>query len=232
MSSLGPTDRAPWDRRLEVVVVERLPDGTVDWEGIAKDLGRHRDYIRWQRQQGRQIVKVILKSDATRRVPRRRAPRRSVRRVARAGPGADADPAPAPSITIMGSTKPGRRGGAERTDTRLSDADVQRIARAVAPIVMAQLVTALGAVGTATYSTREGCAPDGYSRDAWRALARRIGVRRGRYWYVSQSQLDAHERRRDEHDHHDQQAPANDADAWTPADSAAAAGHRGNGGRS
>ncbi len=51
-------------------------------------------------------------------------------------------------------------------------------------------------IGEETYSTRSGCGPDGYSRDAWRDLARRIGRRRGRYWYVSAEELETYEGRR------------------------------------
>lgn len=77
------------------------------------------------------------------------------------------------------------------------------------------------------YSTREGCAPPGYSRDAWRSLARRLGVRRGRYWYVSAEQLEAYERG-------DRDAkPANDpapARPWHPSMAAEARGMRTAGG--
>lgn len=76
-----------------------------------------------------------------------------------------------------------------------------------------------------TYSTRANCAPPGYSRDAWRALAHRIGVRRGRYYVVSADQLAAYER--GEHEPKPA-APANDAPArpWHPGMSAEAAGLR------
>jgi hypothetical protein len=76
-----------------------------------------------------------------------------------------------------------------------------------------------------TYSTRAGCAPEGYSRDAWRDLARRIGVKRGRYYVVSADELRAHERG----EHPVKQEPANDAPApaaWHPRDAARALGLR------
>lgn len=67
-----------------------------------------------------------------------------------------------------------------------------------------------------TYSTRTGCGPEGYSRESWRAIAHAIGVKRGRYYYVTAAQLAAHEQR----DH----KPANDAapTSWHPSEAAAA----------
>ena len=71
------------------------------------------------------------------------------------------------------------------------------------------------------YSTRNGCAPPGYSRDTWRCLARRIGVKRGRYYVVTAEHLAAHERG-------ETVKPANDPQpsTWTPADAAEAVGLR------
>jgi hypothetical protein len=61
------------------------------------------------------------------------------------------------------------------------------------------------------WSTRAGCAPPGYSREAWAAVAKTIGVKRGRYWVVTPEALDEHER-----GNRDAQ-PANDsARPWDP----------------
>ena len=97
----------------------------------------------------------------------------------------------------------------ERT-TRIDEREVRRVVRDELRRMLARLVD-----DDRVYSTRRGCAPEGYSRDAWRDLARRIGVPRGRYWVVTQAQLAAYEA--------GQAAPpppANDAPAstWTPAD--------------
>jgi hypothetical protein len=113
---------------------------------------------------------------------------------------------------------------AEHYTAPMSEVEVQRIARAVAPLVLAQLAAALTGAGdrTLVYSTRVGCSPPGYSRDAWRDLARRIGRRRGRYWFVSHEELDAYEHR--ERD----PKPANDPapSKWHPSQAARALGLR------
>jgi hypothetical protein len=93
-----------------------------------------------------------------------------------------------------------------------------RFARAIAPHVFA----VAAARASATYSTRPGCAPPGYSRDAWRALAHRIGVRRGRYHFVDAATLEAHERGERE----PKPQTAAPASNWTPADAARAVGLR------
>ncbi len=88
-----------------------------------------------------------------------------------------------------------------------------RLARVLAPHVFR---AGASAAQTTAYSTRAGGAPPGYSRDGWRALARKIGHKRGRYWYVTQAELDAFER---------SPKPANDSpttSAWTPAHAARA----------
>ena len=78
-----------------------------------------------------------------------------------------------------------------------------------------------------TYSTRAGCSPDGYSRDAWRDLARRIGRRRGRYWVVTSQELDTHERgERDPKQSNDRSATS----TWSPAVAARSLGLRPAGG--
>jgi hypothetical protein len=62
-----------------------------------------------------------------------------------------------------------------------------RIARVVAPAVLAQLATALGAAGE-PYSTRRGHEPPGWSADRWKELAPTIpGAHRppgARWWIV------------------------------------------------
>ncbi|HEY6461079.1 MAG TPA: hypothetical protein VIY73_13035, partial [Polyangiaceae bacterium] len=97
-----------------------------------------------------------------------------------------------------------------------------RLARALAPHIFAAGIAATKLQGK-EYSSRAGCAPAGYSREAWRDLARRIGVKRGRYFYVSAAELDTHERGQRE------PKPANDAppSTWTPAVAANAMGLRG-----
>jgi len=45
------------------------------------------------------------------------------------------------------------------------------------------------------YSSRASHGPVGYSREAWRQLAKRIGVKRGRWWIVTHEQLEAYEQR-------------------------------------
>jgi hypothetical protein len=118
-----------------------------------------------------------------------------------------------------------RRRGADQAHrdavTRRPDhsTDVERVATRAAEIVLARITCAL--VGAPeTYSTRAGCAPPGYSRDAWRRVARQIGTRRGRWYVVTREQLDAHERGQIAH------ATANDATEWSPASALAGAGLR------
>lgn len=79
--------------------------------------------------------------------------------------------------------------------TVLSLREVRRIARAVAPLLVAQLAAALmgAADRTTVYSSRRGHGPPGYADDAWRALARQIGTRRGRWYVVTADALAAHE---------------------------------------
>jgi hypothetical protein len=76
-----------------------------------------------------------------------------------------------------------------------------------------------------TYSTRAGCGPAGYSRDAWRDLARRIGRRRGRFWIVTRDELDKYERREP------QPVATEPASAWSPAAAARSMHLRSVGGR-
>ena len=93
-----------------------------------------------------------------------------------------------------------------------------RIARVLAPHVFRAGVSA---TQTVTYSTRAGGAPPGYAREPWRAVAHKIGVRRGRHWYISAEQLAAYEQR--------DSKPANDAplaSTWTPKKAAEALGLR------
>ena len=78
-----------------------------------------------------------------------------------------------------------------------------------------------------TFSTRKGESPPGYSRDAWRDLARRIGVKRGRWYYVSAEALDAYERGDRDVKPSNDSAPAS---GWSPADAARALGLRAVGG--
>jgi hypothetical protein len=73
------------------------------------------------------------------------------------------------------------------------------------------------------YSSRRGHGPPGYAERDWKALAKRLGVRRGRWWVVERSALEAYEARRDS-------KPGNDAPAtaatWTPATAATDLGLR------
>jgi hypothetical protein len=102
-----------------------------------------------------------------------------------------------------------------------------RFARAIAPFVF-QAAVAASKTPSKTYSTRAGGAPEGYSRESWRAIAHKIGTRRGRYVFVSQAELDAFERDRDAKPVG--QAPANDdapsSTPWHPSMAASALGLR------
>jgi hypothetical protein len=70
------------------------------------------------------------------------------------------------------------------------------------------------AAGATVFSTRRGYEAPGYGRDEWRRVAHQIGVRRGRYFVVTQAQLEAFERgKRDPKPPNDRLAPA----TWTPA---------------
>jgi len=86
-----------------------------------------------------------------------------------------------------------------------------RVARAVAPHVFAAGAANAKTAGK-TYSTRAGQWPPGYSRDAWRGLAKQIGTRRGRYWFVEADVLRAHEQR--------PPAPTVKSSTWSPAEAA------------
>jgi len=77
------------------------------------------------------------------------------------------------------------------------------------------------------YSSRRGHGPEGYSDEAWKDLARRIGTRRGRWYIVTVEQLAAHEAGdRDPKPANDSPAPA----AWHPSMAARALGLRPAGG--
>jgi hypothetical protein len=103
---------------------------------------------------------------------------------------------------------------------RLDEREVRRLVREELRALLARLADDV------VYSTRAGCAPTGYARDAWRQIAHRIGVRRGRYWIVTAQQLAAHEQR--------QTTPAatpttpanDDAAPWRPEQAAVAMGLR------
>ena len=70
----------------------------------------------------------------------------------------------------------------------------------------------------AEYSSRRGHGPPGYAAREWRALAKRIGTRRGRWYVVTRAQLEALEATRRAPAESTAPAPANDAtSAWTPA---------------
>ena len=102
-----------------------------------------------------------------------------------------------------------------------------RFARAIAPYVFAAAVAA-SKTPARTYSTRAGGAPDGYSRESWRAIAHTIGRKRGRYFFVTQAELDAYEGRVEAK----LEAPVNDASVapWHPRDAARSLGLRPTGG--
>jgi hypothetical protein len=68
-----------------------------------------------------------------------------------------------------------------------------RLARALAPhVFMAGASNAK--TPERTYSTRKGGKPDGYADEAWRDIAGRLGVRRGRWYYVDAATLETYER--------------------------------------
>ena len=73
-----------------------------------------------------------------------------------------------------------------------------RLSLSAQPSVLAPYVFGI-AMGAAkrpagTYSSRKGHAPPGYSDEAWKPIAAKIGTRRGRWFVVSQEQLEAYER--------------------------------------
>src|ERR1700690_3885453 len=81
---------------------------------------------------------------------------------------------------------------------------------------------ALAAVQPTEWSTRAGHRPPGYARDTWKALARRIGTKRGRWWTVSAAPARAHEAGQFE-----PSAVERAKSAWSPANALRAAGLRG-----
>jgi hypothetical protein len=126
---------------------------------------------------------------------------------------------------MSGSTQR-RRASSQTIPGAANNQDAATLdARKVREIVRDEVRRLLGRMFTdeRTYSTRAGCGPEGYSRDPWRDLARRIGRKRGRYFVVTAAELDAHERGdRDP-------KPANDAPApepWHPRMAARALGLR------
>jgi hypothetical protein len=70
------------------------------------------------------------------------------------------------------------------------------------------------------YSTRKGHAPPGYSREAWKTLARTIGTKRGRWYFVDAATLAEYEA--------PTTAPTSPplARAWSPREGLGAAGLR------
>lgn len=70
-------------------------------------------------------------------------------------------------------------------------------------------------------SRRGGPRPSGYAERDWQALARRIGVRRGRWFVVTKEQLEAHEHPRSP------ALAANDSETWSPEAALASVGLRG-----
>jgi hypothetical protein len=78
-------------------------------------------------------------------------------------------------------------------DALRSDPDGAReLVSALAPLIFGAAVTATTPAGE--WSSRKGHGPPGYAQKTWRTLTRRIGVKRGRWWYVSNAALEAHER--------------------------------------
>ncbi len=106
-----------------------------------------------------------------------------------------------------------------RARTELPPELLEELADRAAAIVLERLLGALRPASPPVYSTRRGHGPPGYADREWKRIARIIGARRGRWWYVTAEELQAFERR--------SSAPApatssarpvaNDA-AWTPDD--------------
>lgn len=71
---------------------------------------------------------------------------------------------------------------------------IAEIVERAAAIVLDRLLGALRPVSPPVYSTRKGQGPPGYADREWKRLARTIGVRRGRWWYVGAAELQAFER--------------------------------------
>jgi hypothetical protein len=118
-----------------------------------------------------------------------------------------------------GSGQEHRDAADGRHETSTAPEDVE----AIRALVRAELRSILGPIledKPATYSTRRGEWPPGYSRDAWRNIARRIGTRRGRWWVVSADALAAYERG-------ERAQAAAETPAWSPTSALASVGLRG-----
>jgi hypothetical protein len=113
--------------------------------------------------------------------------------------------------TRRGAGQPHRDAPTGRTQ-HSTPLDAEQV-RAIARDEIRQMLGRLLADEPATYSTRAGQAPPGYSRDVWRAVARAIGTRRGRWWVVTRAQLAAHERAQGTA----ATSAENDSEPWTPA---------------
>jgi hypothetical protein len=74
---------------------------------------------------------------------------------------------------------------------RVDPALAREFAQVLAPFVFG--VAAKATAGPEGYSSRKGQGAPGYSDEAWAALAKKIGVRRGRWFYVSAERLAEYE---------------------------------------
>jgi len=67
-----------------------------------------------------------------------------------------------------------------------------RFARTLAPHIFAVAMCAAKRP-QGTYSSRKGCGAPGYSDERWKSVARQIGVKRGRWHFVTAEELSAYE---------------------------------------
>ncbi len=81
---------------------------------------------------------------------------------------------------------------------------------------------------TREYSSRRGHGPPGYAHRVWQAIAKRIGVKRGRWFVVTGDALDEYEAKQRASAAPAPAPPANDstAEEWSPRAALAAAGLR------
>ena len=99
----------------------------------------------------------------------------------------------------------------------LDEAGVRALVRDEVRSVLRELLGRLDASAEG-FSSRKGCGPVGYSDERWKTIARQIGVRRGRWFFVSKEALAAYEARGGAKASAD--APANDApvSTWHPSE--------------
>jgi hypothetical protein len=122
-------------------------------------------------------------------------------------------------VSRSGSRVPKAQGGGPGTPP-LSPEDVRALVRAELRGLLVKLLDDRPTV----YSSRKGHHAPGYAEREWKALAKRLGVRRGRWWVVERSVLEAYEAQGDGKPQNDTAAPT--PSTWSPAAALAEAGLR------